>query len=303
MNRYGRLVGGLRVSQTRSQAVAGCAASPFGALRAAIVGDQTCYPSGSDSTAGGWNTSAAFVEADINVTWCNVTVPPAVVNGSVTHAVFALSTDGVTPPVHCDDPPYAGDAFATFLVPAPDPTQETDVRAAFTANGYSWSAPPVSRPRAVDDAGLSAPFTWLFDYYGGPPVTAATSALLHTAGWVDLATTRVTTSFAVLDVELGYWARAQFAVDFSRGGAVTTTANVKSLPIDAYESVTALLLLDAFVLVYAAVHWGMLARNCVRRVRRVRVLCARATAMEAFAHATEVWFLIDLATGACGAWR
>ena len=120
-----------------------------------------------------------------------------------------------------------------------------------------------------------------------------------------MATTTVTASFAVLDMEIGYWARAQYTVTFSRGGAVTTTAFVKSLPIDAYQSVPALLLLDVFVLLYALVHWTMLGRNVVHRVRRVRVLCARATAVEAFWHAVEIWFLIDLATGAsaCGAAR
>ena len=151
-------------------------------------------------------------------------------------------------------------------------------------------------PKEQQLPNINDPFAYTFDYYSG--AAPYTVKVLEGAGWVDDATKAVHLLFAVINPDLGYWGRVLITSTFTRGGAVTNVATVRSLPVDPYKTHPSIVVLDLVLAVYVAVYWVEALRHAIRKVRRARKTFALGhTLGESAVVLLEPWFLLDLFTG------
>lgn len=307
VNTYGRLLGGVRVSQTRSSTVASCGASPYADVIAAVVGETTCYP---------WDTESSESYGDEALMYADVEKP-----GELVAVCEGVSTES--------DPDPA--TWRVFL-PEGESTATGDSEAICNATGLLVTLSAISnatrvvsvnvttafRPRTP--AGLlggqnpyllastvstgpdrqlpnvNDPFSWTFDYYSRS--ASESLATLQGAGWVDDATKRVNILFAVVNLELGYWGRVLISSVFTRGGRVTSSATVRSLPIDPYRAQPGLGFLDFLIAAYVVLYWVQTLQHLLKKVRRSRKALADGHGWaSALRFMSEPWLILDVSTG------
>lgn len=306
MNRYGRLLGGVRVSQRRGAVVADCTNTPYGDIVTAVVGGPgsiSCYPVGSDSRAPyglGANTSV-IVTRDAVQLMCSVEYTPEGGGPTSTETRVARELDPTEDVGALDADAECGPARWADVVRVVSMTSEAGtvsrnvtVASAFTPGAALISNPP---PQLASLADVTDPFAVTLDYYGGGEEAAIKVSLLEGAGWVDDATSVVHVLFAVVNVDIGYWARALFTVTFTRGGRVLNTAEVRSLPVDPYAGRPALVLLDVVILLYIAFFLSQTLGSSARKCRRAWKAHRRGDgAWAASSPLRQSWYLLDVAT-------
>ena len=174
-----------------------------------------------------------------------------------------------------------------------------DLSPAFEVNSYgtvSTAHTPPAALASLTSSGLSTdPFQFVLDYYSAP--IGLDVASLAAAGWVDDATVTSHIEVAFVNYDVGMWARALFTVQFSRGGSVFNTAELRSLPIDPYYGSPELALLDALLLLYGAQYAMSLLRTTARTLIRARKLTVHRGCSHGCAHMASIWFIVDWAAG------
>jgi hypothetical protein len=312
VNTYGRILGGVRVSQTRSAAI-NC--SRFGDVITSVVGPFThCYP---DSTASSspYGDPALFtsdVTAEGLFATCHVTTDAG--GSTPEDVVIGPLPDGTVVDGSVDSETLCWDNVPNVtgvLAPPVNFTQTyvvatINVTAAFTPSSPSALLQPYpylmssvlgsTVPADQQLPQVNDPFAWTFDYYSA--VNLETVGVLQGAGWVDIATKTVHTTFGILNPDIGYWGRALVTTTFTRGGRVLNEATVRSLPVEPYTINPALAGLDFVLAVYVAIYCVEALRHTARRCRRARKKLAEGDGYASAAGALlDPWYLLDVGTG------
>lgn len=262
VNRYGYLLGGVRVSQTRAVKQPGCKNTRYVDIVVSVIGDVSCHPMSTDDVSPFLPDDRSILTKDVNIT------------GNVE---YCLGSDGTEKLIG----PEAGAAGSYDLTTAcPDIVNATiiiksDEEYIATLNVTSAFVP---RPLSAILAGRQAlatyrpqempndAFSFTFDYYSSTAQEAV--SLLEAAQWVDAATKDVHVHFGLVNPDLGYWARGMMTTTFTRGGGVLTTARVASLPIDPYEARPGIIALDVALCIYVAFQCLVTASLLLRKSRR-----------------------------------
>jgi hypothetical protein len=118
---------------------------------------------------------------------------------------------------------------------------------------------------------------------------AAYTTALQEARWLDEATKMVKVQLAVLNAQVGLFARVEFTATFTRGGRVDALTFVTSMPIEPYAGPGggALYLLDVVMLGYVAYLLVGAVRRWVRAVR------SHGSGWERFTKVFGFWRVLD----------
>lgn len=146
----------------------------------------------------------------------------------------------------------------------------------------------VSVPSA-DGSGVPE-FEWFIDSLSDTDTAGASITALSDAGWLDAATREAKVQVAILNGEVGSFARIEIAATFTRGSRVATSYEVTSVPSNPYTpgSHNYLYLIDVVMILY----WFYLlvgtARRLIAAMRAPGALCDRISSLFSY------WRLLDV---------
>lgn len=142
---------------------------------------------------------------------------------------------------------------------------------------------------SADSSGIPE-FEWFIDTLSDTDSAGASIAALSDAGWLDQATRTAKVQVAILNGEVGSFARIEIAATFTRGSRVATSYEVTSVPSNPYTpaSNNYLYLIDVVMIFY----WVYLLVGTVRRLvaalRAPGSLCDRVVSLFSY------WRLLDV---------